>query len=85
MNSKPFPWRCAECGEKAIRPAVVDHSVQVKHENIVHDVRVDRLPVNKCENCGCILGTDEGEAVIDIAVRDHLHLLSPQVIKTCRQ
>ena len=59
---RPYPWRCADCGLKEVRPAVVEHRTTMKHENVLHDVIVPDLRVSKCANCGMVLIDEEADA-----------------------
>ena len=49
---KPFPWRCPECGKKAVQPATVPHVSQIKHDGRLYAVAVPALRVPQCSACG---------------------------------
>lgn len=84
MSRSNPPWRCAQCGERAVVPAIVEHRGQVKHENVLHEVYVRELPVNKCGHCGLVTAGVETDTKIRETLRDQLHLLKPSIIRKCR-
>lgn len=84
MN-RPYPWRCASCGTKAIQPAVIEHRSQVKHENSLHEVYIAALPVHQCMKCGIVLMGDDVDEIIRARLRDQLKLLKPSIIVACRK
>lgn len=80
-----FPWLCACCGAHGVSPAVVaNRVVEMRHDNVVHNVLVETLPINRCSNCQTEYAVPEGEAAMDAALRKKLHLLSPECIRACR-
>lgn len=84
MN-KPYPWRCATCNERAVKPATVDYRTKIKHENALHDVYVAAIPAHKCENCGAVSLGEDADNAVRAALRDNLHLLKSSTIRTCRE
>ena len=81
MN-RPYPWRCDECGNKAVQQTVIEHRAQVKHENALHEVYVPDLPVHQCNHCKAVTVGEEADARIREALRKQLGLLSPTTIPT---
>ncbi len=80
-----FPWLCACCGARGVSPALVaNRIVQMRHDNVLHDVLVETLPVNRCSSCQTEYAVPEGEAAMDAALRRKLHLLASENIRTCR-
>ena len=82
--TRSYPWKCAECGSKAVQPAVIEHHAKVKHENTLHDVHVPNLPVHKCSNCGDVLVGEDADELIRATLRENLRLMPQASILSCR-
>lgn len=77
---RPFPWTCPSCGKDAVQPAVIRYQARVKHDGTTHEFAVPRFEVPRCGSCGELIITDEADRQLDIALRKHLGLLSPEDI-----
>ena len=80
-KSKPFPWRCLECGKKEVRPAVVSHTSEIRHDGRLYSVKVPKLRVPRCKACGELVFENEADEQIASALREQLGLLSPEEIR----
>jgi putative zinc finger/helix-turn-helix YgiT family protein len=80
-GDKPFPRRCPECGKVEVNLAAIAYDAQVNHDGRVYSFRIPQLHVNKCGACGDVLFDNLTDAEISQALREHLHLLSPQEIR----
>ena len=78
---KPYPRRCAECGKQAVKAAKVDEAVKIKHDGKVHEFKAKGLPVDKCTNCSEVFFTNVSSDAKSKALREHLGLLQPEVIR----
>ena len=76
MNRKPkrrpFPWRCPECLQEAVRPAVVSYNAEVKHDGKTHAVEIPALRVPRCEACAELVFGNDTDEQISRALRDKL-------------
>lgn len=78
---KKYPVRCVDCGQKQVRPAVIRHQLQKNHDGRLHDLVIERLPVDRCEACGEIYFNNESDEAISAALRAALRLLTPAEIR----
>src|SRR6185503_18113639 len=81
---RPYPWRCAECGKKAVEPGTIAHTAQIKHDNALHMVHVPELPIHRCAECGAVVMGEDADLAIRTKLRDDLGLLQPEVIRASR-
>ena len=83
-RGRVFPWRCPECGKKEVRPAVISHTSQIKHDGRLYNVEVAQLRVPRCGACGEIVFDNDADEQIARALRDKLGLLSWEQIRANR-
>ena len=84
-KSRPFPWRCPECGKKEVRSATVAHTSQIKHDGRLYSVEVPKLRVPRCEACGELMFDNAADEQIAQALREQLGLLSCAEIRQNRE
>jgi HTH-type transcriptional regulator/antitoxin MqsA len=84
-ESKPFPWRCPECGKKAVELATVQHSSQIKHDGRLYAVEIPSLRVPHCSACGELVFDNDADQQIAQALREQLGLLSGDQIRKNRE
>ena len=84
-KSRPFPWRCPECGKKQVRPASVSHTSEIKHDGRLYLVEVPKLRVPRCEACGELVFDNEADEQIAQALREQLGLLSCRDVRRNRE
>ncbi len=84
-KSRPFPWRCPECGKREVRLAVVAHTSQIKHDGRLYVVEVPKLRVPRCEACGELVFDNAADEQIAHALREQLGLLSCREIRRNRE
>lgn len=84
-QGKPFPWRCPECGKKAVQPATVRHTSQIKHDGRLYSVEIPGLRVPRCSACGELVFDNDADEQIARALRDQLGLLSGEQIRKNRE
>ena len=82
---KPFPWRCPECGKKAVEPATVPHTSQIRHDGRLYTVELPRLRVPRCSACGELVFDNEADKQIAQALRAQLGLLAGEQIRHDRE
>ena len=81
QQRRPFPWRCTNCGERAVELATICHTAKVKHDNRTYTVDVPKLEVPRCKKCGELVFDDLADEQISRALRSQLHLLTPDQIR----
>lgn len=84
-RSKPFPWRCPECGKKEVRAAQVAYTTEIKHEGRLYTVAIPELSVPRCGACGELVFDVRADEQIARALRNQLGLLSAEQIRTNRE
>lgn len=68
---RPYPWRCAECGQKAVNPSTIDMATWVRCEGAKIEVLCQDVPAHKCANCGSESVDEESDNYIRAYFRDH--------------
>jgi putative zinc finger/helix-turn-helix YgiT family protein len=84
-HGKPFPWRCPECGTKAVQPATVRHTSQIKHDGRLYTVEIPALRVPQCSACGEMVFENDADEQIAQALREQLGLLPGDQIRKNRE
>ena len=83
---KPFPWKCGECGQRAVHPATLDtYSADLDHDGRTHRITVGQFPVARCERCGAIVLDDVANRRLSEALRAAAGLLQPNEIRAGRE
>ena len=78
---KPYPRRCAECGNVSVQPEKVSQTAKIKHDGKVHEIRVNDMPIDRCSDCGEEFFTNATADAKSAALRSHLGLLQPTEIR----
>ena len=80
MKSKPYPRRCAECGEQNVNRVTVEHAVSKKHDGKLYQFSVPDLPVDKCGSCEEVYFTNVSSDFETEALKVQLGLLpAPEI------
>jgi DNA-binding transcriptional regulator YiaG len=80
-GQKPYPRRCAECGELSVQRTTIGYDAQIKHDGTVHEFRIAKLPVDRCESCREEFFTNASSDAKSEALRRQLGLLQPEQIR----
>jgi putative zinc finger/helix-turn-helix YgiT family protein len=83
-KEKPFPRFCPHCGRQEVVLAVVPYALQVKHDEVLHDIEIPHLETSRCRSCGQMVFGNRADEQISAAVRSQLHLLGPTEIRDSR-
>jgi DNA-binding transcriptional regulator YiaG len=67
-KTKPQPWRCGECREKAVFLEPVDYSITLNYEGRDYALLVPALPVGTCRHCGYVTIPHRSAVKIDDAL-----------------
>lgn len=84
-NTKPFPWKCGHCRERAVQLAVVPYTTDAEYDGRTYTITVPELRVPRCQNCGELVLDTNANRQITIALRHHLRLLTPEQIRQNRE
>ncbi len=84
-KGKPFPWLCPGCGKKEVRPVMVQHTSQIKHDGRLYAVEIPKLRVPQCGACGELVFDNDADEQIARALREQLGLLSGDQIRKNRE
>ncbi|HEV7222837.1 MAG TPA: type II TA system antitoxin MqsA family protein [Pirellulales bacterium] len=84
-QAKPFPWKCGNCGERSVAPALVGYSAEMEHDGRIYLVSVPALRAPRCANCGEIVLDDAANRQISESFRRQLGLLAPEQIRKDRE
>jgi putative zinc finger/helix-turn-helix YgiT family protein len=85
VQGKPFPWRCPECGQDEVHPAVVSHKSRICLDGKTYTVELPELRVPRCRACGELVFDNDAEEQITRTLRKQLGLLSPEQIQKNRE
>ena len=81
VSHRPFPWRCRDCGEKAVKLSCSDYQAEVRHDGKLHSFLIPKLEAPTCQSCGERVFTETVDEQINVALREHLQLLSPEQMR----
>ena len=84
-SSRPFPWRCPECGQRKVQPAAIAHTAEIKHDGRLYTVEIPELRVPRCEACGELVFDTQADEQIARELRRQLGLLSAEQIRRNRE
>src|SRR4051812_9483441 len=78
----PFPWRCRHCGEKEVVLTTISYDAEVRHDGRLYTFTIPQLLIPVCQACGEKVFTEQVDEQVNVALRFHLHLLTPADMKT---
>ena len=78
---QPFPWRCNQCGKRAVDMATIEYAAEVRHDGRLHAFTIAGLQIPVCQVCGEKVFTDEVDRQVNDALRLHLKFLTPAKIR----
>ena len=80
-KAKPYPRRCAVCGEVAVSRCHIPYDAAVRHDGKLHAFSIASLGIDRCERCGEQFFTTSTDEEINLALRSYLGLLTPGEIR----
>src|SRR5882672_1783133 len=83
--TKPFPWKCGHCRQRAVQAATVPYTTEADHDGRSYTVTVPELKVPRCQNCGELVLDSDANRQITASLRQQLHLLTPEQIRENRE
>lgn len=78
---KPYPRRCAACGQISVLPANIAYDAEVKHDGKLHQFHIADLKIDQCTHCGEQYFNSETDEQISAGLRLQVGLLQPQEIR----
>lgn len=84
-SSKPFPWKCGECGKRAVVEAKGPYTEEIVHDGRAYTVKIPDLVAPQCESCGAMIMDDAANQQISEAFRAEVGLLTPEQIRRNRE
>jgi DNA-binding transcriptional regulator YiaG len=81
VATRPYPWRCGNCGRKAVEPARVNYEAHAVYEGRSVCVTISDLEAPRCRECGEMLLDDAANQRISQVIRHELNLLEPSQIR----
>jgi DNA-binding transcriptional regulator YiaG len=83
---KPFPWKCGQCRERAVKEATLDqYTTELEHDGRKYAVSLTNFVVARCENCGAMTFGDGANRRLSEALRAAAGLLQPSEIRANRE
>ena len=86
MTMRPFPWKCENCGKRAVYGD--KHSLYTQsmdHDGRTYQVNVADLDVLKCRECGFVALENTALRRLSDALRETVGLLQPAEIRAHRE
>jgi putative zinc finger/helix-turn-helix YgiT family protein len=83
--TRSYPWKCRNCGNRAVEPAVVDYSAEVEHDGRPYSLEIPNLSILECQVCHSRILTDEAHEKVTEALRAKAGLLTPKEIREQRK
>ncbi len=79
---RSFPWRCQHCGKNAVVMTITCYDAEIRHDGRLYTLTIPQLDIPACQACGEKVITEKVDDHINAALRAHLHLLTPDEIRT---
>lgn len=84
IKSRPFPWRCARCGQNEVYPATVAYATERHHDDSIYHLEFAALKSPKCRSCGELVFSLSVSDQIEDALRAKAGLLMPEDVRSRR-
>src|SRR5208283_833284 len=79
---RPLPWRCRHCGKDEVIMTTASYDAELRHDGRLYSFTIPHLDAPVCQACGEKVFTERVDDQINAALRSHLHLLTPEEIRT---
>lgn len=83
--TRPFPWKCRNCGKQAVSPVVVDYHSELEHDGRAYSIMVPQLTLLECADCHNRNIPDESLEKVLQELRHQAGLLLPEEIRERRK
>ncbi len=78
---KPKTPKCHQCGVALASRTAPPHRRKLRYEGVAHDVLVEDMPEWHCVACDIAVTDQEGDPILQAALRKHVGLLTPDQIR----
>lgn len=86
MTTRPFPWKCGTCRERAVAPTTLaTYTSELEHDGRKYKVTLNEFRVLQCERCQTVMLDDEASTKLSDALRAAAGLLMPAEIRKNRE
>lgn len=86
MKTKPFPWKCGTCRERAVQPAVLPaYATELEHDGRKYPISLTDFAVLQCAHCKTVMLDDDANRKLSDALRSAAGLLAPAEIRRFRE
>lgn len=85
ISSKPFPWKCGECGEYAVLRQTFAYALEMQHDGRMYSINIPDLRAPRCTKCEKIVIDSEASRQVSAELRRHVGLLTPEEIRANRE
>jgi putative zinc finger/helix-turn-helix YgiT family protein len=79
---RQFPWRCRHCGKNEVVLTTTRYEAEIRHDGRLYTFTIPNLDIPICQACGQRVLTEKVDDQINVALRSHLHLLTPEQIRS---
>lgn len=84
--SRPFPWKCATCRERAVEPVLLDsYTMPIEQDGQSYDVVLKDVPATKCSRCQTLVLDESVDDRLSEEFRNVVGLMRPAQIRDCRE
>ncbi len=68
-KGRPFPWLCPDCYTLTVVPTVIDYTIEVKQDGVIHELHLPGIEVPRCQTCGELIVTTAVDELVNDALR----------------
>jgi DNA-binding transcriptional regulator YiaG len=79
---KPYPRRCAACGEIAVSKQFIQYDAEVRHDGKLYSFPITNVRIDQCQKCREQYFTNATSEQINLELRRYLGLLLPEEIRS---
>ena len=84
-ETKPFPWKCQNCGRIAVRREIVTYPVDIEYDGRVYSITIKGLNAPQCRECHGVFPDAEANCQITQEFRRQAGLLTQHQIRRNRE
>ena len=85
LTRKPYPWRCSNCREDAVRAGAIDYKIDLEHDGRKYHIKLNGLKTPRCRKCGTPCLDSDANTKITLEFLRQAKLLTPQKIRNYRE
>src|SRR5581483_3806752 len=85
MKTKPLPWKCGHCRERAVQLMTSSYTTDISHDGRTYTVTIPDLELGRCERCGEMVLPGAASERITATFRQQLGYLTPEQVREKRK